>query len=142
MREIKFRAWQKEEKVMCPVSTINISEGAFCIGAKRTDDTLIKGTRTLVLASTDGRFCKWEEIEFMQYAGLNDKNGKEIYEGDVVLHFGGGRWRVITYKHCGFISMRGELEIEIPKRSEDVEVIGNIHENPELVKEKTNAVNP
>ncbi len=121
MRQFRFRAW--DGKRIRPHEDFEIAyDGIY----EKTD--FDSGVR-----------CDWI---VMQYTQLKDKNGKEIYEGDVVLHFGGGRWRVITYKHCGFISMRGELEIEIPKRSEDVEVIGNIHENPELVKEKTNAVNP
>lgn len=79
-----------------------------------------------------------------QYTGLHDKNGKEIYEGDFVrfhmhergiheseyqtglVEFGGGRF--YAYLDCSTLYFCGD--------SEDYEVIGNIYDNPELLKEK------
>ena len=69
-----------------------------------------------------------------QYIGLYDKNGREIYEGDI-LRF--------TYEREDFINTDARIAVEIPKiyyiinnpYNRNFEVIGNIYENPELLKE-------
>ena len=71
---------------------------------------------------------------WMQYTNLKDKNGREIYEGDVVvfpfLSDKGGHPVVVEWKDCGWnwlnIHYTGGMEIE---------VIGNIYQNPELLKQ-------
>ena len=153
MRTIKFRAWHKEEKVMCEVSTINFEKGAFIEGVKPGEDYV--GDKYFVPAPENGRFCDWDEIELMQFTGLEDKNGKEIYEGDIlklpiydipavycgddfyVVEFRFGAFRAIRmdqykdrnderkYKHRPFM---GAVLEPILKTVE-----GNIHENPELL---------
>ena len=69
-----------------------------------------------------------------QYTGLHDKNGREIYEGDI-LRF--------THEREDFINTDARIAVEIPKiyymidnpYNHSFEVIGNIYENPELLKE-------
>ena len=122
MREIKFRAWDIE------------------LGKYERDGVSI-GTMYAAYNITRGN----EEYIFEQYTGLHDKNGREIYEGDI-LHLPnngpiGGRNRRVVWKDAGAIGW-GVLSMCANKyvrcfmlNTNDIqEVIGNIHENPELVK--------
>lgn len=114
MREIKFRAWDITNKQMFQVHSL---------GSKwSSEESLMYG---------DGRF------PIMQYTGLHDKNGKEIWEGDIVHTFSrvgrGFRDRGVDKVHYSDITARWyPLDIVV---TEMCEVIGDIYSNPELVKE-------
>jgi uncharacterized phage protein (TIGR01671 family) len=126
MREIKFRAWDKREKLM-------LSWEHLC----DEDKSLLNDGVCECLA--DYFNCAFSNIEpLMQYTGLHDKNGKEIYEGDIVCpdkniqnektvgkvvwHSYGAACYYVEYKDG--TGWRDFI---------DMEVIGNIYENPELL---------
>ena len=130
MREIKFRAWDKYKKEMIMPNTI----GCEIIFIDETGDFGV------------GRFdCNedwYDDIEIMQYTGLKDKNGKDIYEGDIVK-YKDEILQVYWYKEfCKFLINRttngatNGYEMFTLRCSEEVEVIGNIYENPELKGDK------
>lgn len=129
MREIKFRVWRKSllppyEAHMATQGTPDIETLASFAHAYLWDnDSLENGNMIL-----------------MQYTGLKDKNGVEIYEGDIVRE--DGRDRVVVFEQGMYwldgpevwgskhsIALGGALADE---RQAQSEVIGNIYETPEL----------
>ena len=124
MREIKFRSFDDLTREMTP----SFSFKEFCY----------KGIFNL--------FPKMEHFStkfIMQFTGLTDKNGKEIYEGDIitVLVFDSNQEctvsevKFVKYNTCSFdvYNPDGTWEIFLEDVQEDCEVIGNIHETPELL---------
>lgn len=132
MREIKFRVWYKYWKQM------------FYL-----DDELNTGHKDLGEVSLKDTYS----FEFMQYTGLKDKKGKEIYEGDIVEQ--NYEWtqngRIINKERkriCQIIweddigrlqisHIKGDITLpnfESMCITKNVEVIGNIYENSELLK--------
>lgn len=145
MREIKFRAWDENNKIMHHDFQF-IKSGDF--GNDWIIFTSDKHKLGMNPSPLENPFFS-QQIKIMQYTGLKDKNGKEIYEGDVcrfnpikeepVFFHGlayvdnkkvGGSWKIIRCDNEG-----GE-EWGLDSSSfwnEDFEVIGNIYENPELL---------
>ncbi len=69
-----------------------------------------------------------------QYTGLTDKNGKKIFEGDIV-NFDGILYHIVFVSGCFRICKNNQFSYTLHNLYPSLEVIGNIHDNPELLKE-------
>ena len=119
MREIKFRAWdgnQMSEEFMLSLEGEVLSPETF-------------------------PFTVRKDVVLMQYTGLKDKNGKEIYEGDIV---NGDHWSIESETPCVIKFTDGKFEACMPdsniaayyaecRSPEEWEVIGNLYETPNLL---------
>ena len=112
MRQIKFRAWDKEFNKMFDWSEL------------------------LKFAPTLKAFFENEDIVKMQYTGLVDKNGREIYEGDIIEMLGDYSKYIIVFDDCGFCLavLHGRIVESLFDGVGELTVIGNIYENPELLR--------
>ncbi len=121
-RNIKFRAWDGYRNEMYPVSSIEWKDG----------------TVRKAIVSPRPEFAQMnyavleKDLGLMQYTGLNDKNGVEIYEGDLLAV--GGKGQAIDMK------WNNDLQGWSPKVLQGDtawKIIGNIYENPELLTNPT-----
>lgn len=122
-REIKFRAWDKDNKKMIDSSKDD----------RRDYDEYWGDAFGLQLGLIEN-ISKDTRFELMQYTGLKDKNGKEIYEGDILGYWGNATWEVMwVNEKCAF--RFGNYITNFPMTEcKRKEIIGNIYENPELIK--------
>ncbi len=128
MRQIKFRAWNKEKKQM-----FYVEEEEF--GNDTTMKLTLGNEKQFRMMQNGYMFCHGGDSILMQFTGLKDKKGKEIYEGDIIDgRYGKSevRW---SDNHCGFIPFAYPNNAPT---EEECEVIGNIYENPELLNEVKN----
>lgn len=133
MRQIKFRAWDKNRKVMFFGSPVYLYSGTKN-GELNYLCEYITGSH-LSKKALDGAY----EFELMQYTGLKDKHGKEIYEGDIykVIFNNEETPGIVIYNHGGFrikFSFKSNpRSIGTNSNKNNGEVIGNIYENKELL---------
>jgi uncharacterized phage protein (TIGR01671 family) len=148
MREIKFRAWDKEKKRMMKVDSMGFT----------TDDLLGKRWNCYLLeledSFFDGKQCGYyyqnaENVDIMQFTGLRDKNDKDIFEGDIIkfswfYNVGENQDRIdedtavvkftdgmFYIDECEAGQWIGAPLISVFAESGQVEIIGNIHEKEE-----------
>ena len=119
MKELRFRAWD---------------------GKKMIDDVIPASETAIVeLFEYEHQVTDVESVE--QYTGLKDKNGKEIYENDIVeydWHIIGDKPAYRTKEQVVFDDMGARLDTDRIRFCTNVEVIGNIHENANLLGEDRN----
>ena len=137
-RPLKFRAWDKEEKVLYQVEEIFFRDDGTICAVNRPDITW--------------KDQKFELVDLMQYTGLKDRNGKEIYEGDILKHSDTFypdvnqpeyfEVRYVMAPFGGYVACKEDGPKRLVARLFDddgyqTEVIGNRWENPELVPKLT-----
>lgn len=140
MREIKFRAWDVVLKKMLPIACLYFDERSDFVGIYIGDEE-----------NDEWTVIKSEHIKLMQYTGLKDKNGVEIYEGDIVYAYtaesnGYGKddyisaeiEGVVTYKGISFGIQVDNIFNDLWINAETFKVIGNIYENPEILEVSNN----
>jgi len=132
VREIKFRAWDTKKGCWTDTSSLGIRLDGLAIGL---DEGFLRHNPA--------------DVIMMQYTGLKDKNGKEVYEGDIIESLEekrdsvrkGERGKVVycDYGFCAESLPPDDWDVMSPSFSINVgpiKVIGNIYENPELLKEE------
>lgn len=122
-REIKFRAWHIADKRMY----YNVQE-AYMGKAYSKDATEFESA----YACSFGEALRMPDIfSVMQYTGMKGKNGKEIYEGDIVRYWGGVA--PIEYNIFGFAIKGTDEDYFDINEPDKIEVIGNIYESSSLI---------
>lgn len=127
MREIKFRAWDKLTQKYWNIEKWHFEDEYL---------DLIESGVSIADPNSERVWRKFNEVELMQYTGLTDANGNKIFEGDIV---------VVVSQYWGQLRNRYEVKFEqgafyagyflLSKIAPSISVIGNIHENPELLEE-------
>lgn len=135
MREIKFRCWDIENKEMLEVQELDYADSY--------------DGQPMIRTTMYNDYFDTEDMILMQYTGLKDKNGKEIYEGDIIYckqYIGGNCVEYCIEK--GYVCFNdGEFGLyrkqgyyqslyKFKEYDYEFEVIGNIYDNPELLAEK------
>lgn len=119
-RNVKYRAWDKKRNAMCELTT-----------------NIFSGAKTLMF--NDAIEGLQEDYVFMEYTGLKDKAGKEIYEGDVIasIAYNGGLFDRREVKYVEHNADRdfgtGGIFMGFNIPGKNIEIMGNIYENPELL---------
>ena len=126
----RYRAWHKTWEEMGKVKRIRFDDDG-------------NATTVLFMGKVFGENAKIDELELMQSTGLKDKNGKEIFEGDIVDYK--GRKAVVKW-HGSYASFIYRFVDELNERVSEwhplflayyhFEIIGNIYENKELLETK------
>ena len=126
MREIKFRAWDRNKNVMMAVKSINYADDGFA--------------GTVIIQSVNGdTYVNGESCDLIQYTGRMDKDGVEVYDGDVITAYfdaiNGQYLITYTVKFDEFHSLYPFEDFGRYEGPMHFTVIGNRYENPELSKE-------
>lgn len=120
MRTLKFRAWHGKRHKLYEVAMLY---------------TLVKA----VLVRNGDALCSYlfSEVEVMQFTGAKDIHGKDIYEGDIVQWDGPPQEGFLKSLYRRAVTWENDQAMFLPNQMHgEVEVIGNIYENPELLPAK------
>lgn len=125
----KFRVWMKSLKWMCDVTNISLD-------SKFVDICQQGDTERYTEMSVE-----FDEITLMQSTGLVDKNGKEIFEGDIVkmskdVYSEPTYYEVVRHRGGAYRLESKQHGCELWLRHTDCEIAGNVYENQELLEDK------
>ena len=135
MREIKFRAWDKNDKrIFIDPQMIDFYNKK--IGYMQYQTEYMPDTSYSIPVG----FEEFEYSELMEWTGLYDKNGEDIYEGDIIFESFGEKYYKVIFENGSF---KAEFNGDFDEYSFDLidvvaqgcEIVGNIYENSELIKE-------
>lgn len=138
MREIKFRAYHKKLKEMFIVKGID-----FLVITNGTNEISNLHLVKIDVPDKYGIHCRLDEVELLQFTGLKDKNGKEVYEGYIIktsCECGDRVAEVKWDKYDAGFEPFGDFVICLSQHCngkidrKEIKVIGSIYENPELLK--------
>lgn len=118
MREIKFRAWDKKYNKW-------LAKGFTLLGEVTCFDLI--GMSLQELEPKTSTLERLNDVVLQQYTGQKDKKGREIYEGDVLDNDNVVLWS--NEQSCFFCG-----QVPLCMSNSHREIIGNIHQNPELLK--------
>lgn len=123
MREIKFRAWDKSRKEMKVLRRLSfpLEEEVFCVGVKKDKKTTLHNPMKI--------------MELMQFTGLHDKNGREIYEKDIIKRFSNDGMIPDTFAVNSIFEYNKMNSLSLLTQHEKVKVIGNVFEHNHLLEE-------
>ena len=121
----RYRAWHKTWEEMGRITFIRYKKSGEIFH--------LSFRRNIYNGNIYGGLVKLDEIELMQSTGLVDKNGKEIFEGDIVK-CNGLLGTIESFKAmwvCSFVKYNNYQKLGF--FVQEIEVVGNVYENPELL---------
>ncbi len=127
----KFRAWDKKTERMWDIETWHIADEYV---------DLIEPGKSIADINAERFWRKQSEVILMQYTGLKDKNGVEIFEGDIVNHYWSNE---VGESFCHKAVIKNPFDYKVNEAmhliyADELEILGNIWENPELLEVTAN----
>lgn len=124
MREFKFRFWNSKDGILWKHDELAM--------------IIMEGTKLTPLYDCGSEYREIEDAEnitTMQYTGLKDIDGIEVYEGDILSHTKSGKEYLckVVYSNSGFYTHGINFRTINPLATSNKRVVGNIYENPELL---------